>query len=215
MSRYLLLLTVAVVVLADGYLCGHWTGRWHETQAPEVAARLQQLPLTVGDWQGETQELDRRVVQRAGFSGYVSRIYRNQRGVEVSLLIGWGPPGPLSVHTPEVCYGASGFAMTNAVERCTPYKAGSSTTGEFWRSTFTSRTTGSIDRRRVIWSWNKNGIWQAPDNPRWTLAGTPVLYKLYATQQFLPVSDAADGHEVEDFLREFLPEVDRALAQDS
>jgi hypothetical protein len=216
MSRYLLLLSVAVVMLADGYLCGRWTGRWHENPEIQAAAKLKQLPLTVGDWQAEVQELDPRVIQRAGFSDYVAGRYKNQRtGAKVDFLLAWGRPGPLSVHTPEVCYGGQGYAPSNVAERCMPYMEGGSTTGEFWKSSFVSKNATSPERIRVIWSWNKKGVWQAPDNPRWTLAGAPVLYKLYASQKYLPRDAATDGQDVEEFLREILPEVERALAPGS
>jgi hypothetical protein len=215
MSRYVLLLTVALVIVADGYLCGRWTGRWQESHESAAAAKLKELPLTIGDWQGEPQELDARVIQRAGFNDYVSRLYENQRThAQVGLLLAWGRPGPLSVHTPAICYGGSGFAVSKVATRCTPYPAGGSTSGEFWKSTFGRRDSTSPERIRVIWSWNKNGVWQAPDNPRWTLAGTPVLYKLYATQK-LPRGDSTEGQDVEDFLRDLLPELDRALAPGS
>jgi hypothetical protein len=216
MNRYLLLLSVAVLMLTDGYLCGRWTGRWQESPELPEAERLKELPMTVGDWQAASQELDAKVVQRAGFSGYVARNYKNQRThAVVSFLLAWGRPGPLAVHTPEVCYGGQGYAPSNVAERCKPYDEGGSTTGELWKSTFVSKNPAVPEPIRVIWSWNKKGVWQAPDYPRWTLAGTPVLYKLYASQKYLPHEPATDAQDVEDFLREMLPQVDRALAPGS
>jgi hypothetical protein len=216
MARYLLLLTIGLVITTDGYLCGYWTGRWQPTREPPAVAKLKELSPTVGDWQGEDQPLEPAVVQRAGFDGYVSRQYTNQRTqAKVHLLLAWGRPGPLCVHTPEVCYGGSGYTVSKVATRWTAPSVNGATGGEFWKGSFGRTDAVTPGQIRVMWSWNKNGRWQAPDNPRWSLAGTPVLYKLYATQQFLPRGDSADAQDVEEFLRDVQPVLDEALAHGS
>jgi hypothetical protein len=222
MSRYLLLLTVAVAILADGSLCGRWSGRWRQVDQSAAAEKLKQLPMTCGDWEVKSlQEIEPRIVQLAGFSGYELREYKNQRNpraLPVNVLLAWGPAGPLSVHSPEICYGAAGYGMSGGSTVFTPHDTTGSPRGDFFKSTFVSQHPTSPRKLRVVWSWNKNGVWHAPNYPRWTLAGTPVLYKLYVTQEFLPGDNAADAKEANDvdaFLQDFLPQLDRALVQDS
>ena len=74
MSRYFLLTLVAVLVIVDGSLCGYWGGRWKvNDQLVASTGILEQLPSIFGDWHGERQELDAKVVERAGFSSYALR----------------------------------------------------------------------------------------------------------------------------------------------
>ena len=116
MVRMLLLLFAGGFILADGIAVGRWTDRWGANrELTEAAQRLQQVPMTIGDWNGTALELEPRAVAQAGFQGYLVRRYENQRsGAVVSLLVACGRPGPLCVHTPEVCYGGAGFKMSGA-----------------------------------------------------------------------------------------------------
>lgn len=215
MSRYFLLALVGVLVLLDGSLCGYWGGRWKANeQLAASTAKLERLPLTFGDWQGERQELEAKIVERAGFSGYVLRRYENQRGEVVSILLACGRPGPLSVHTPEICYGGAGFVMAGDAKRWTPAEEKNAPAADFWKVVFARPNSTSPEKLQVLWSWNKNGVWVAADHPRWTFAGTPVLYKLYVTQSFVPHEEGAEGETCQEFLREFLPEIDKLLAQE-
>jgi hypothetical protein len=216
MTRYLFLLVLGAAILADGYVCGRLSGRWNNNDEPARAAvRIQKLPLTLGKWQGETMELNQGVVERAGFTGYVFRRYTNEGShAAVTMLLACGLPGPLSVHTPEVCYGASGYSLTGNPERWTPNQSDSATTAEFWKATFVRRDPNVSDKLRVVWSWNHKGIWGTADSPRWTYAGAPVLYKLYVTQEYSPRDDATDGEACLDFIRDCLSELDKATAYD-
>jgi len=218
MSRYLLLLIVGAVILADGYVYGLWTGRWHETQELSTApARLERIPLTVGDWQGTSQELDPKVVARAEFAGYVLRSYENRRtGAVVSVLVACARPGPLCVHTPELCYRGAGFQMlTEAAARQTVDLESSHPSAEFWKATFARDDDTTPEQLRVVWSWRTSrSAWTAPDNPRWKFAGEPVLYKVYVAQKFVPRHDESDAADCLPFLRDLLPELDKALTAD-
>jgi hypothetical protein len=209
MARILMLAIVAMVLLADGYLCGHWSGRWGDSQ--KVAAdSLEHLPLVIGEWQGEPLHLDPSIVKRAEFGGYLLRRYENQRTrTTVTMLLASGRPRPLGVHTPELCYAGAGFAQVGASTRGNVDSLTSETPAEFLQGKFARKNQVQTEELRVIWTWNKSGIWQCPDNPRWALIGVPVVYKLYVCQALMPGSE--DGNTCVDFLRDVLPELDRAL----
>jgi len=223
MSRYFILLIAAGVLLVDGYLCGRCNGRWHEAAELTQAAKVRErLPLTCGtrdEWQGKDLEpLDARTFQIAGFNGYLMRQYQNQRTrAVVSVFVAWGRPGPLSVHTPEVCYGGVGYAL-EATKRWSPrVDAGDRISGDFWTSTFSKNDSGAPKRLKLIWSLNKHGVWLAPDHPRWTLADAPVVFKVYVSQEYFQRGNATDRapEAPEDFLRAFLPQLNQALANES
>src|SRR5438105_7726947 len=100
MSRVCPLLTVFAVVASSGALHGVRTNRWAPSGALERAtARLADLPMTVGDWDGQADELDARQAALAEVSGSVLRRYVNRRtGAVVSVLLVCGRPGPVSLH---------------------------------------------------------------------------------------------------------------------
>src|SRR4051812_23326676 len=102
MMRILPVLTVVGVVTLSGVVHGVWTNRWGSTRAVEEAsARLQDVPMTVGEWDGQAKELSEREIALAEINGYFSRNYVNRRtGSMVSVLLICGRPGPVSVHTP-------------------------------------------------------------------------------------------------------------------
>src|SRR5262249_37438796 len=164
-------------------------------------------------WQAERLTLDAKTVNRAGFSGYIMRRYENPRGDVVNVMLACGRPGPLSVHTPEVCYGASGFVFSNNIQKWAPGAGEQGTADSFWKTVLARKKQASPEKLQVFWSWNNNGAWVAADKPRWTFAGTPVLYKLYVTQTFIPRQEVSEGEACQQFLREFIPETQRVLAQ--
>ena len=60
-----------------------------------------------------TSPTTRRTMARAGIKGCVYRRYRNPRtGESVSVLLVCGRGGPISVHTPDVCYAGAGYRPT-------------------------------------------------------------------------------------------------------
>src|SRR5437764_15264638 len=119
MLKLLPILSAIPLLLAFGAVEGVWSERWHKSGALEqAAARLDQLPLNVGDWQGRDQELDARVQTLAELSGYRSRQYVHRTtGATLSVLLVCGRPGPVAVHSPEVCYAGAGYALTAPKER--------------------------------------------------------------------------------------------------
>jgi hypothetical protein len=217
MFRFVLLALGAVtLLLVDGFVYGRWTGRWHDTQELRSAsARLERLPMEVGDWKGEKLDLDPKAVELASFSGYVLRRYENQRThAMVNLLVACGRRGPLTVHTPEVCYAGAGFRLVaGAGAKRERVEGTNHRAAEFYTGTFGQEDPNKTERLRVIWCWWADGAFQAPENPRWTFRGQPVLHKLYLTQ-VLPRDNAKDGEACLDFFREILPDLEKAIAAD-
>src|SRR5262245_13026212 len=113
MTRLLPALLALALVVAYGVAEGTWTGRWVPAAAPhEAAARLADVPTTLGDWQGKDQTLDHRVAAQAELSGSLLRYYTHKTtGETLTVLLVCGRPGPVSVHTPDVCFVGSGYAL--------------------------------------------------------------------------------------------------------
>ena len=170
-----------LVILAFGALHGTLSGRW-KTQAdfPGLAAQLDDVPLVIGDWQGNAIAANKVAIRAADCDGLLLRVYRNTRdGREVSVLILLGRPGPLSVHVPEVCYRGQGYRQKGSiVERDLDV---SSRSAQF-RVIEMENGSGPVPRYlRIYHSWNDGSGWSVPAMPRVAFAGSPFLYKLYIT----------------------------------
>src|SRR4051812_4852958 len=113
MTRCLPAIAAACLLVGFGVAEGFWTDRWHQSHAAYDAGRqLAGLPLAVGDWEGAGGELDPRQVVKAELTGSILRQYANKsNGTTVTVLLVCGRPGPVSVHTPDVCFVGSGFTM--------------------------------------------------------------------------------------------------------
>src|SRR5262245_51213533 len=114
MMRTLAFLTVLALVGVSGAVAGFWTNRWVPSQPlQEAADRLRQVPLSLDDWVATEGTLDEQAVLQADLAGYISRKYTHRRtGAVVTVLVVCGRSGPICVHTPDVCYGNSGFEQT-------------------------------------------------------------------------------------------------------
>ena len=205
-----LVIGLAVLGLAAAaYIEGTLSGRWGASAELKAAsAKLDDVPKTFGDWTGQDLPLADKVLRVAEATGYVQRSYRNGKtGAEVTILLLCGPPGPIGAHTPEYCYAGNGFAMAGEPQKKTV--AWGDSAASYWSARFERKAPPS-DPLRVCWMWGTNGDWEASANPRLGLKS--ALYKLYVvrTETVTPLGKRADP--IQEFLREFLPEVKNALS---
>jgi hypothetical protein len=75
----------------------------------DLAADLNQVPLTIGDWQGQdVPETNQEVMILLDPEQYVQRLYQNSAGQYIWLsLIGGRSSQPF--HAPDICYDADGW----------------------------------------------------------------------------------------------------------
>src|SRR5690348_7835778 len=141
MLRTLAALAATAFVILTGLAQGYWTHRWSPPLGQQVAAeRLARVPHEIGDWQGEDFQLPDNEVRAAGLTGYILRRYANRfAGEAVTLLIVCGPPGPISVHTPEVCYAGAGYEMAGKQARQAVETEGPASGAAFWSADFRKR----------------------------------------------------------------------------
>jgi hypothetical protein len=160
------------LLVASGVIQGQLTGRWATSvDLTAAVARLDQLPRVIGTWKGEDADVDRATLQRIGISGGIVRRYRDaQTGSIVTVMLVCGRPGPVSVHTPDVCYEGAGYEL--AAPPSSPIPG-------FLAATMVRPGVAIPDRLQVYWSWNATGRWEVPENPRLAFGIRPYLYKLY------------------------------------
>jgi hypothetical protein len=211
MRKRIIVLAGIGIVLGCGVVHGLWTNRW-SVAAEAAVERLAKVPSRIGDWEGEDAALDARVWEEVGGTGYLQRRYVNRRtGSVMWVCLVCGRPGPVSIHTPDICYPRSGFQVVNDTSRRTIEVGEPAEAAEFnhIEVRLESATTGLI-RQEVLWGWSPQGKWQAPRSPRLAFARYPVLYKLYVFHP-LPGDKEPAGNDATEFLRVLLPEIQKCV----
>jgi hypothetical protein len=206
-----------VLLVGAAVVHGLWTDRWNDGQDLERAlARLDWIPLNADPWKGRIETIEEEqadAAARVGIPRIVRRQYVNETTHQaVSVILMCGRFGPLSVHTPDVCYGAAGYVIQGRPERLEVAQDDGGT-AVFWTARFHKPNAPATPPLRIIWGWNASSGWLAPDNPRWTFRRKPVLYKLYLAREMTTLKEPLDEDPSIPFLRSWLPELDRALLE--
>jgi hypothetical protein len=206
MKRNLTFAVAILLVLGAGLVHGFWSERWYSSGVLDAAAaRVPEVPLTVGDWVGEDVPADAHVFALAGARTYWMRTYTNKRTrASVLVILMCGRPGRMAVHTPEVCYQGAGFEMTDRPLPLSIATSQGQQLGTFWTARFAK--ANSKKDTHLAWAWNPGDTWHAPDSPRWQFYNASFLYKLYIVQEG-SVSTAG----AKEFLQRLLPPLDAAL----
>jgi Protein of unknown function (DUF3485) len=214
MIRLVMLLSAALLLAASGVSHRLWTGVWKVSNEPaESAARLADVPTIVGDWVGADTDVDKQQLDRAEAAGYLSRRYLQRRtGAEVSVFIICGRPGPIAVHTPDVCYGGLGFQVVGATHRYQYSGDAETPPADFIWANFEKHDVVAPPTLRIYWAWKSGRGWRAPSNPRMTFGGASALYKLYLIYRPAPGAALNDHDPCQDFMSDFLPELEKALS---
>lgn len=204
------------LVISGGLVHGLWTNRWTTAAAvADATRRLAQVPDRIGDWEGEDLEVDVRTRQLAGGAGYLSRRYVNRHGEVMSVFLICGQPGPVSVHTPDVCYQGAGFEVVGEPARH-EVEGTAGPAPEFSRIEVRTEQGQVPVRQEVLWSWSADGKWQTPRSPRLAFARYPVLFKLYVIHSLPGEKDKdkeapAASAGADEFIRLLLPAVHKAV----
>lgn len=212
MIRQLPYVIAVLLVLGAGAVQGVWTDRWSTSQELEnAAARLEQVPMSFGDWVGTAQEFDAKEYARAGIVGGLFRRYTNREtGATVSVLIVCGRSGPISVHTPDVCYKGAGYSQLANYERA-PVEG--TKDNAFWWLRMQKQNTIIPEYLGIHFAWSPDGEWHATpvDAARFTYAKYPYLYKLYVVRDLATTEGSAEAAEDIAFIGQFIPELRKAL----
>src|SRR5262249_33147607 len=151
--------------------------------------------------------------QMAGGAGYLTRRYVNGRtGGEMSIYLVCGRSGPVSVHTPDVCYRGAGFEVLGDPTPRTVEVDGLAEPAEVNRIEARADALKGPVRQEVLWSWSARGKWETPRSPRLAFARYPVLYKLYVIHPLTSEKGSAEEDpSAAEFIRILLPEVQKCL----
>jgi hypothetical protein len=199
------LVVVAVLIVGGALVNGAVTQRW-AVFAPDQAQtdRLHALEVRFQDWQPTVVPMDMPVNER---STATARSYQSASTGQTGIVtIISGIPGSVSTHTPDVCYVGSGYKCLRGPKKETLELPGGAAT--VYVADFAKKTATKAERVRIRWAWSTDGVWVAPDNPRWQFAkqlnSVPVLYKLYVATP-LPEPDGDEKvHEDDPLTKAFV-----------
>lgn len=198
-------LAVALTI-ASGVLHGRHTQRWGPPGGFAVAKeRLQSFPETIGAWElADEESLSAGVLDVLHEPGYLVRSYRNRStGEVVKLAMLVGLPGPISVHTPDICYSSQAYALEGDPKAITIAPDDDTEASTFWEVSF--EPTGlSAPALTVYYAWGTGDRWTAASNPRFTYGGEPFLYKLQLAASRTPLDDLSEGKAGRRFLQDLL-----------
>jgi hypothetical protein len=218
MRATFLLVTAVAVVVSAGLVHGFWTDRWQASASLEEAgAVLDRVGPDLGPWHGEAVPLDARTLRISGASHYVLRHY-TRRGdkANASVLLMCGRSGPMSVHTPDLCYGGSGYEMVGSATKHTVAGGPSQPAAEFWTARFLKQDGVLPEYLRVYWSWKApGGAWTAPDNPRLAFGRPPVLCKLYLIHRLTSPDERPEEDPCLGLVQRVLAELEGATPADA
>ncbi len=206
-----------LLLIVGGVVHGMLTGRWEASDLSGVAARVHQVPLQINDWvcieEGAISDAE---LKMAELHSYVMRHYRNQRtGAIVTMLLMCGPTGPVAVHPPTACYAGQGYEQIGdlTLHRVVPRQQtaesqsspGTTMIDSLMTAQFRKPGRRSLQKARIFWSWSTSGVWKTPPSSRLEFAGSPLLFKLYVTQDAHDLLPLDGTTPPEEFLRELLP----------
>lgn len=211
--RFLLFLVVLGLTFFSGLLHGRMCGRWG--LKPDMAAaaeKLEATPTRFGDWElTHATTLDARIAKLLESAAYLCGTYSNRvSGESVNLFVLLGPPGPVSVHTPDICYASRDFTIVREREQVAVRDA-TGANAQLWALTLRGNDLDA-NLLRVYYGWNDGGGWTAPDNPRFDYAGRPLLYKIQVAGNAAGEAAAQPDDLGQRFLRDFLPVLQPQLA---
>lgn len=216
MFRAIIPISGIILLLASGILHGIQTGRWRDPEVLDRAAeRLENIPRRFGNWNSHSLELSERQLKVAEASGGIAARYETfdaqagPRAVEVMFLC--GPFGPIAVHPPTVCFRGVGYQQLSEEKRVEVEDTAGKSLGTFWSTEFERTVDGVPQRIRTWWGWTDGKEWKAPQNPRFAFAGTPVLYKIYFTED---VSATESPSAIPTFAQQLLPRMNESVFGD-
>lgn len=210
---WVIILFALAILIGTGLVHALWTDRWDTPVDRKTAAtRFAQFPAKLGDWEGALTEVSQEQYPEAVYGTGVTVRYVNSVDANaITVYLAFGRPGPLTIHTPALCFDGGGFQMVGNEE---PFSTSVGTPArpvEF-RSALFSKTMGPVPEHvRVMWSWNTGGQWQAPASPRMALARFRVIYKLYVARRVNNPGDPVKDEATQQFLDQLIPELDKGV----
>jgi len=109
--------TYGIVFIAVASLCFFQLAQPTSFNINEpLSATFQNFPLQINAWHGEDTEVDERTLEILETRNVLSRVYKNNEGQSIHLLIVASKKDRRVAHPPEVCYVSSNYQIIEEKE---------------------------------------------------------------------------------------------------
>lgn len=183
------------LIVIGGALYGNYSQRWGPpADLLAMGQAVDTMPDKIGDWNKiDETRMEKSVLEMLECAGYVNRQYQHRStGQIVNVAVLVGPPGPIAVHTPEICFSSRAYEQRSIRERL-EMKAQLAGVHSFWRLDFDTKNM-LANRLRVYYAWSIGPRWIAADAPRYEFAAGPALYKLQLATE-IPAGNFEENRE--------------------
>jgi hypothetical protein len=190
----------------------------NQTDRPPLRAPLASIPMELGDWVGQKEEVSEEIVARAQTSEYLNRVYesRSHPGLRLTVWINYSRKGTNLRHTPEICLPSGGWTKIESQTKVLRVDCGESKSvsitrlgysqGElvkhvgFWYYIFGEGKLENFVRRLPITSRSSHGR---------TTRGSSMTVEI-----FYPGDDDPDGETLRSFAQSLLIALEPILPLD-
>ncbi len=201
-----------LIAAVSGWRHGLLTDRWGPpSNVLKVAEQVESLDLEIAGWDSRALgKLEGRTRKLAGAEGYFSRQYVHKDSnvwVQVTMLC--GRPGPIALHSPDYCFTLAGMKQLDSESKIQISHANQEDPENFWVADYRPPESKPGPDIRTFWAWSTDGTeWSIPEDPRFTFASAPYLYRIYfsvPTTAFKPSVTGKEGpSETEMIARQFI-----------
>ena len=185
---------VALLLVGAGALVhGATTHRWSLLSSTTKQMDLLHTHVVqLGDYQAEEVPNDMPLKEKSIATS--RRYFSSSRNSTAVISVITGTPGSVATHTPDVCYPGSGYKTLKAPVRESLNIPGIGKV-TYYVAEFEKKTATRTDRHRVRWSWSTDGVWEAPERPRFSYLRVVDLAKIYIVTS---LGDGESEKSVED-----------------
>jgi hypothetical protein len=218
----------ARVGLAAALLAASAAGRAWQAQRVDQVMRdgrispfpLAEMPMTLGSWVGKDVPLDPIIARATGSVEHIQRMYQNTiTGQRIELIFLYGPSSQMFIHAPETCYPGSGFEHV-AGPIMHDITSGDAGHWPFFELVYRKGEGSTVDQQEVYYSWRHfdaigSSVWSPGMITQKRSERMPGMFKVQVSR---PLKDRElnvrnVGNPCEAFLAQFMPEIERRVAQ--
>jgi hypothetical protein len=194
-----------------------WRDHQFHVRADQSAAcpfPLNEIPRILPGWhalEGADAQLEEETARVAGSSDHIIRVYQNDNGDAVSVLILYGLARTVFAHTPEYCYPGSGYkTVPGTVDR--NLDVPSLDAPVRYRSSFFSKSDGGLTRyEEVLCTFRYNGSWVPETASKWKLFRyVPGMFKVQTQRRVESLS--SENSPTESLVRELVSAIEARVS---
>jgi exosortase len=177
----------ALVILAAGLAVCLWSEQFRLDH--RVFVRWEELPKTIGQWQGEDLEIPPLFLEELMCDQVVRRDYVNSLGQRIQVwVMFWGSAATTANrHHPDICYPWRGWTITNVSNKVPPLRVDGVPDG----IAPSVRHYSKPDEEQILFFWTQHGRYVLPEGiePGEHFSGHSWIFKLF--QGFQPIDQGA------------------------